>query len=34
MNLIPNVIIIMATYNRAHFTIDILLTVQKQTFSD
>jgi glycosyltransferase involved in cell wall biosynthesis len=30
----PRVSIIMATYNRAHFIVETLLSIQKQTFSD
>ena len=30
----PKVSIIMATYNRAHFIVETLLSIQKQTFSD
>lgn len=30
----PKVSIIMATYNRAHFILETLLSIQKQTFSD
>lgn len=30
----PKVTIIMATYNRAHFIVETLLSIQKQTFSD
>jgi len=31
---IPKVTIIMATYNRAHFILETLLAIQKQTFTD
>jgi GalNAc5-diNAcBac-PP-undecaprenol beta-1,3-glucosyltransferase len=34
MNLIPKVTIIMATYNRAHFIMETLLSVQIQTFKN